>query len=465
MVIRRVGLVIMLTALLGLPPALAADEGACPRAGALGISRTVEIDTTGGPGFGMEHYKAYDFLQDKEVVLTFDDGPQKYTTEAVLKALGDECVKATFFSIGKMALGYPEIIREVSKAGHTVGTHTWDHKAIAKLKTFDEGKDEIERGISAVHRAVGGPIAPFFRFPTLVDTPETVAYLGKRNIAMFSTDIDSFDFMPQTADHLVTSLMRKLDKRGKGIILMHDIHKTTAKALPMILAQLKAKGYKIVHMTAKAPVTTVADYDQAIEKEAKGLPQVGAERPVSSIVKTVGGTAPASETSTGTGSEPEGLPSSSAPEAATSAPAGAPLPAFPTTPSASSAPPSPPVVAPAPTAPGKQSSVEPSGSDASAAEAPKAIAALPPPAAPVTVTSPVATVSSAEGSAAAAPVSIATAEASPVKTVSGSAPAVTTAHVSEMTGKADTLEATQPGQPKKSISEKLKETWKFWFGE
>ena len=171
MVIRRVGLAFFLTALLGVPLAHAADEGTCPRAGTLGVSRTVEIDTTGGPGFGMEHYKAYDFLQDKEVVLTFDDGPQKYTTEAVLKALADECVKATFFSIGKMALGYPEIIREVSKAGHTVGTHTWSHKAIAKLKTFDEAKDEIERGVSAVHRAVGGPIAPFFRFPTLVDTP------------------------------------------------------------------------------------------------------------------------------------------------------------------------------------------------------------------------------------------------------------------------------------------------------
>ena len=278
--------------------AAAADgEGACPRAGTLGVSRTVEIDTTGGPGFGMEHYKAYDFLQPKEVVLTFDDGPQKYSTEAVLKALGDECVKATFFSIGKMALGYPGIIRDVAKAGHTIGTHTWSHKALGKLKKFDDAKDEIERGFSAVHRAVGGPIAPFFRFPTLVDTQEAVAYLGKRNIAMFSCDIDSIDYKPQTAEHLVKSLMQKLDKRGKGILLMHDIHKTTAKAVPMLLAELKAKGYKIVHMTAKSPVTTVAEYDAAIEKDAKGLPQVGAERPISSIVHTVEGTPAPAEAS------------------------------------------------------------------------------------------------------------------------------------------------------------------------
>jgi peptidoglycan/xylan/chitin deacetylase (PgdA/CDA1 family) len=432
MVIHRVGLAIILTALLGHGPASAADEAACPRPGTLGVSRTVEIDTTGGPGFGMEHYKAYDFLQDKEVVLTFDDGPQKYTTEAVLKALNDECVKATFFSIGKMALGYPEIIREVAKAGNTIGTHTWSHKAIAKLKTFDAGKDEIERGVSAVHRAVGGPIAPFFRFPTLVDTQEAVAYLGKRNIAIFSTDIDSVDYKPQTADHLVKSLMQKLDKRGKGILLMHDIHKTTAKALPMLLVQLKVKGYKIVHMTAKSPVTTVAEYDQAIEKEAKGLPQVGAEKPLSSIVKTVGGTPPPSEApSSSENGEPEGLPAPPSPEAASSAPAAAPLPAFPATP------PAPQSVPEAAPAPGKQSSAE---------------------SAPQEVKSPVATVSETVDGAA-KPVSVvAAAETSPVKTVSG------TAHIDEPK-KVDALEPAHPGEPPKSISEKLKETWQFWFGE
>ncbi len=169
-----------------------------------------------------------------------------------------------------MALGYPEIIRDVAKAGHTIGTHTWSHKALGKLKTFDDAKDEIERGVSAVHRAVGGPIAPFFRFPTLVDTHEAIAYLGKRNIAMFSVDIDSIDYKPQTAEHLVKSLMQKLDKRGKGILLMHDIHKTTAKAVPMLLAELKAKGYKIVHMTAKAPVTTVAEYDAGHRERSEG---------------------------------------------------------------------------------------------------------------------------------------------------------------------------------------------------
>jgi peptidoglycan/xylan/chitin deacetylase (PgdA/CDA1 family) len=422
-------------------PAQASAEETCPRAGTLGVSRTVEIDTTGGPGFGTEHYKAYDFLQDKEVVLTFDDGPQKYTTEAVLKALHDECVKATFFSIGKMALGYPEIIREVAKAGHTVGTHTWSHKAIGKLKTFEDGKDEIERGFSAVHRAVGGPIAPFFRFPTLVDTKEAVAYLGKRNIAMFSTDIDSVDYRTQTADHLVKSLMQKLDKRGKGILLMHDIHKRTAQALPVILAQLKAKGYRIVHMTPKAPVVTLAEYDEAIEKEAKGLPQVGAERPLSSIVKTVGGTPPKEDApapAANEATEPEGIPQQP------------PLPAFPSA--------KPPANA---LAPGKQSSNETGGRGVEGAKAP---------------TVPPVTTAVAETTSRASAVAPPPASTTPDTAMSGSAPSVATASVVRTVSAdeaakpaaepaAPAAKSEAPKEPRKSLMERAKETWRLWFGE
>jgi peptidoglycan/xylan/chitin deacetylase (PgdA/CDA1 family) len=394
--------------------ALAATPG-CTNANALGVSRTVEIDTKGGPGFGMEHYKAYDFLQPKEVVLTFDDGPQKFSTEMVLAALAEQCTKATFFSIGKMALGYPEIIREVAKAGHTIGTHTWSHQALAKLKTPEEGKDEIERGISAVKRAVGGPVAPFFRFPTLVDTPAAVAYLGTRNIAMFSTDIDSFDFKPQPAENIVKVVLAKLEKNGKGIVLMHDIHKTTAKALPMLLAALKEKGYKIVHLKAKGEVATLAEYDAAIEKDAKGLPQVGAERPTASIVRTIDGETPSDEAAT------VSVDKSKAAQAAT----------------------------PAPVAP------------------PTPVAAVTPPAAPVATPAPVATMtptSSGESAATAPP-------ASPVSTVAPASGPVTTSSISGEHGDskgaatpAKTAEATAAA-PGKSYMEKAKEIWELWFGK
>lgn len=263
-------------------------QGACPNPNALGVSRTVEIDTTGGPGFGFEHYKAYDFLRLKEIVLTFDDGPQVGHTHAVLEALAAQCTKATFFSIGKMAAGLPEIIRDVAKAGHTIGTHTWSHADLSKLKTEADWKAEIEKGASAVKRAVGGPIAPFFRYPVLKDTKESLAHLAGRNIAIFSTDIDSFDFKFTSlrAEGMVKSVLERLEKKGKAILLFHDVQPATAKALPQILVELKTRGYKIVHMRPKAELKTLAEYDALIEKDVKGL-AAGHARPLSSVVQTV----------------------------------------------------------------------------------------------------------------------------------------------------------------------------------
>ncbi len=253
---------------------------------ALGVGRVVAIDTTGGPGFGFEHFKQLDFLKDKEVVLTFDDGPWPGNTPAVLKALADECTTGIFFSIGKHATYYPEILKQVAAAGHTIGTHTWGHTTLTNKKlTEQQKKDEIEKGFSAVKWALGQPPSPFFRFPALQHPPEMVTYLGERNIAMFSCDLNSFDFKARNAQQVIDVTFKKLDKLGKGIILMHDFHKHTAEALPAMLRKLKAGGYKVVQMKAKAPVQTIASYDEEILKDAK-LPTVST-RPVNSVVETI----------------------------------------------------------------------------------------------------------------------------------------------------------------------------------
>ncbi|SDS33691.1 polysaccharide deacetylase family protein [Bradyrhizobium canariense] len=267
------------------PPA-PLSKAACTNPDALGISRVVEIDTTGGPGFGFEHFKQLDFLRDHEVVLTFDDGPW-VTTPTVLKALADECTTGIFFSIGKHATYYPEILKQVLAAGHTIGSHTWSHATLTNKKlTEDQRKEEIEKGFSAVKWALGGVSpAPFFRFPALQHPPEMVTYLGTRNIAMFSCDLDSFDFKARDAQQVIDVTMKKLDKLGKGIILMHDFHKHTAEALPTLLRKLKAGGYKVVRMIPKAPVQTLPQYDEELLKDAK-LPTVS-DRPVSSVVQTI----------------------------------------------------------------------------------------------------------------------------------------------------------------------------------
>ena len=262
---------------------------ACDKPDGMGLARTVEIDTTGGPAFGTEHFKQYDFLRDKEVVLTFDDGPWPENTPMVIKALTDMCVKGTFFEIGEHATWRPDISKMVAAAGMTIGSHTWSHKDLARkpyATDIEQAKQEIEMGVSAVHMAVDGPIAPFFRFPDLQQPADLMTYLGTRNIAIFSTDIDTFDFKMRKPEDVIKSAMTKLAKNGKGILLMHDFQHATAEALPELLRQLKAAGYKIVHMVPKQPVTTVAKYDDMVRAQDK-FSNANNTRPQSSVVKTI----------------------------------------------------------------------------------------------------------------------------------------------------------------------------------
>ena len=278
-------------------PAPSAGNGAaapaaiasCSNPNAIGLSRIVQIDTTGGPAFGTEHFKQYDFLRDQEIVLTFDDGPWPENTTMVLKALQDNCIRATFFEIGEHATWAPQLSKALVEAGMTVGSHTWSHKDLAKnpyAQDIEQAKQEIEMGVSAVHTATGGHEAPFFRFPDLQMPPDLLAYLGTRNIATFSTDIDTFDFKIRKPEEVIKSVMTKLAKNGKGMLLMHDFQHATAEAMPELLRQLKAAGYKVVHMVPKAPVTTIAKYDDMVRAQDK-FSSSNNTRPESSVIQTI----------------------------------------------------------------------------------------------------------------------------------------------------------------------------------
>src|SRR4030081_1819506 len=241
------------------PAPAAVAKAPCANPDALGIGRVVEIDTTGGPGFGFEHFKQLDFLRDKEIVLTFDDGPWPLNAPSVLKTLAEECTTGVFFPIGKHSTYYPEVLKQVAAAGHTIGSHTWSHATLTNKKlTEDQRKEEIEKGFSAVKWALGASPSPFFRFPALEHPPEMVTYLGTRNVGIFSCDLDSFDFKASKPQTVIDTVMKKVDKLGKGIILMHDFQKHTAEALPVLLRALQAGGYKVVKMIPRAPVQTIA---------------------------------------------------------------------------------------------------------------------------------------------------------------------------------------------------------------
>jgi peptidoglycan/xylan/chitin deacetylase (PgdA/CDA1 family) len=266
-------------------PALTKEK--CDNPNALGVERVVEIDTTGAPGFGFQNFKAYDFLKDHEVVLTFDDGPWPGNTERVLKALADECTKAMFFPIGKHAGWHPEILKKDIAAGMTVGSHTWSHKDLTKMTT-EEAKAEIEMGIAAVSVASGDkPIAPFFRFPALRMPPEILKYLATRNIAIMSTDWDTFDFKARKPEQVLHSVQERLTKHGKGIILMHDFQHATSEAVPQILSWLKQNKFKIVQVVAKKPLEPKPEYVKMVIKEMGG--GLDEARPMSSVIKTISG--------------------------------------------------------------------------------------------------------------------------------------------------------------------------------
>jgi peptidoglycan-N-acetylglucosamine deacetylase len=188
-------------------PANSSAQQACA-ANALGVSRIAEVDTGEGPWFG-EPNGNRDFLAPGEVVLTFDDGSLPRYTRPILVTLAAQCTKATFFVVGAMAAEFPDVVQEIAKQGHTIGTHTWSHANLKRLSN-DEMKAQIETTFTVAQKAAGQPIAPFFRYPYLNSTASTVAYLKSRNIGRFAIDVDSLDWRARSPKTVIQRVMSAL---------------------------------------------------------------------------------------------------------------------------------------------------------------------------------------------------------------------------------------------------------------
>jgi peptidoglycan/xylan/chitin deacetylase (PgdA/CDA1 family) len=190
-------------------------------------------------------------LLDHEIVLTFDDGPAAATTNVILDTLDRHCVKATFFPVGAIALLGGKTLREIALRGHTIGSHTWSHPLSIHSMRFERIRAEIEIGFAAVSQAAGEPIAPFFRFPGLGDSPEAAAYLASRNISIWSVDVVAGDAeLGATPARITQNTITRLQRLGKGIILFHDTKRITAVALDGILTILENDGYRVVHIVS-----------------------------------------------------------------------------------------------------------------------------------------------------------------------------------------------------------------------
>lgn len=232
--------------------------------GRLGTARVLVVDPN-HLEVGTKQFPQTLDLADGEVVLTFDDGPRPGTTSAVLKALAQECTRATFFVIGRNATAHPALLKQILAGGHTLAHHSQTHPMTLADLPFDKAVADIEKGFSADDKAAYGsagaqPRVPFFRFPGFASTPDLLAYLDTRGVGVFGADLWAGDWNPMTPEQQLKLLMQRLDRQRRGIILLHDTRDQTARMMPAFLAELRQKGYRVVHIVPAGPTTAAAPH-------------------------------------------------------------------------------------------------------------------------------------------------------------------------------------------------------------
>ena len=220
---------------------------------ALGVSRVITISPEDFTRIGSMQYKQTLPLNDHEVVITFDDGPLPPYSDSVLDTLASQCVKATYFLVGQMARAYPATVRRIYNEGHTIGTHSLDHPLIFQNLSAERVEHEVDGGIDLVDAAIGDPaaVSPFFRIPGLGRSKTAESFLAAHDLVTWSADVVADDwFRHITAQAIVQRAMRRLEAKGRGILLLHDIHPATAMALPVLLKELKKNGFHVVQVVA-----------------------------------------------------------------------------------------------------------------------------------------------------------------------------------------------------------------------
>jgi peptidoglycan/xylan/chitin deacetylase (PgdA/CDA1 family) len=258
---RRCRIALLLGACAGLSSPLARAAECPDHPDAIGTSRVLVVDPREHPRIGAMQYKETLPLHDHEVVLTFDDGPLPKYSNQVLKILADQCAKATFFTIGQQAQSNPAGVRKLVAAGQTIGTHSQTHPLTFNKMTLEQAKPEVDQGIASVTAALGenpSALSPFFRVPGLLRAEAVEGYVASLGVQMWSADFLADDWRKISAAKVYELAIKRIEARGKGILLLHDIHERTVQALPKILHELKARGYRIVQVvpaTAELPAT------------------------------------------------------------------------------------------------------------------------------------------------------------------------------------------------------------------
>lgn len=255
-------------------PAVAEE---CLNPDALGTLRTLEVDPVAFARIGTMQYPGTLPLRPREIVLTFDDGPMPPMTSRVLEVLRHECVKATFFLVGRNAKAFPSIVRRIAEDGHTVANHSQNHHLVPIGGAL--GMQEFDLGFQAIAAALepaGATPAPFFRFPGLLHSPAVESHAKAKRVSVMSADILADDWMQIRPEHILQRAMARLSGKGSGILLLHDVQPGLALILPKLLRELHARGYRVVHIVPKGGAeSSPASPPAPIVAEVKKAPVAG----------------------------------------------------------------------------------------------------------------------------------------------------------------------------------------------
>jgi len=182
------------------------------------------------------------FPRDKEIAITFDDGPHPVTTALLLDILKRSNVKATFFVVGRMAEQYPELLRRIRASGHQIACHTYSHSNLAG-KTEQQTMKELAMWEEAVDKVVGRG-SRYLRPPGGNYSRETISVVRKRGYVLTLWSVNPGDWSRAAPARLIQCVQGKA--HPGAVVLMHDDGMNTVQALPTILKRLRADGYRFV---------------------------------------------------------------------------------------------------------------------------------------------------------------------------------------------------------------------------
>jgi peptidoglycan/xylan/chitin deacetylase (PgdA/CDA1 family) len=258
-----------------------ATADSCLNPDGLGTARTIEIDPARFARIGTMQYRETLPLAAKEIVLTFDDGPSPPMTSKVLDILRAECIQATFFLIGRQARAFPEMVRTIARDGHTIANHSENHV----LATLGEshGTREFDNGFRSIEAALapaGRTTAPFIRFPGLLSSAPVELYAKRKGLVVMSADFLADDWTQIPLPQMLARGLARIEAKGSGIMLLHDVKPGLVLILPKLLQELKKRGYRIVHVVpAPGSEIDIAPAPLVAEKRAPAPARPPAAKP------------------------------------------------------------------------------------------------------------------------------------------------------------------------------------------